>query len=155
MKKPPQEVKEPYSRCHTNYSQWSQDLSPDLGPGHCTMLTLALVRRFFLFPVSLLPFFFPHLLLLALGSLHWVANSGLEPELERGFALGHTCNPQEPSLLPPPQAYERHVPPRAVINSAGYKILTSVDQYLELVGNSLPGKVAPIPGQNVLCRPRV
>ncbi|XP_023605200.1 uncharacterized protein LOC102439541, partial [Myotis lucifugus] len=35
-------------------------------------------------------------------------------------------------------AYERHVPPRAVINSAGYKILTSVDQYLELVGNSLP-----------------
>lgn len=36
-------------------------------------------------------------------------------------------------------AYERQVPPRAVINSAGYKILTSVDQYLELVGNSLPG----------------
>lgn len=36
-------------------------------------------------------------------------------------------------------AYERQVPPRAVINSAGYKILTSMDQYLELVGNSLPG----------------
>ncbi|XP_012576663.1 PREDICTED: niban-like protein 1 [Condylura cristata] len=36
-------------------------------------------------------------------------------------------------------AYERQVPPRAVINTAGYKILTSVDQYLELVGNSLPG----------------
>eukprot|EP00069_Balaena_mysticetus_P002507 bmy_04060T0 len=36
-------------------------------------------------------------------------------------------------------AYERQVPPRAVINSAGYKILTSLDQYLELVGNSLPG----------------
>ncbi|XP_027629838.1 niban-like protein 1 [Tupaia chinensis] len=36
-------------------------------------------------------------------------------------------------------AYERQVPPRAIINSAGYKILTSVDQYLELVGNSLPG----------------
>ncbi|TKC34559.1 hypothetical protein EI555_017116 [Monodon monoceros] len=35
-------------------------------------------------------------------------------------------------------AYERQVPPRAVINSAGYKILTSLDQYLELVGNSLP-----------------
>lgn len=32
------------------------------------------------------------------------------------------------------------MPPRAVINSAGYKVLTSVDQYLELVGNSLPGK---------------
>uniref|UniRef100_A0A8I3WY42 Protein Niban 2 n=1 Tax=Callithrix jacchus TaxID=9483 RepID=A0A8I3WY42_CALJA len=39
-------------------------------------------------------------------------------------------------------AYERQVPPRAVINSAGYKILTSVDQYLELVGNSLPGTTA-------------
>ncbi|XP_007942564.1 protein Niban 2 [Orycteropus afer afer] len=36
-------------------------------------------------------------------------------------------------------AYERQAPPRAIINSAGYKILTSVDQYLELVGNSLPG----------------
>ncbi|MBZ3889586.1 Niban-like protein 1 [Sciurus carolinensis] len=36
-------------------------------------------------------------------------------------------------------AYERQVPPRAIINSAGYRILTSVDQYLELVGNSLPG----------------
>uniref|UniRef100_F6RB06 Protein Niban 2 n=1 Tax=Macaca mulatta TaxID=9544 RepID=F6RB06_MACMU len=39
-------------------------------------------------------------------------------------------------------AYERQVPPRAVINSAGYKILTSVDQYLELIGNSLPGTMA-------------
>ncbi|KAK2120343.1 Protein Niban 2 [Saguinus oedipus] len=39
-------------------------------------------------------------------------------------------------------AYERQVPPRAVINSAGYKILTSMDQYLELVGNSLPGTTA-------------
>ncbi|XP_037653927.1 protein Niban 2 [Choloepus didactylus] len=36
-------------------------------------------------------------------------------------------------------AYERQAPPRVIINSAGYKILTSVDQYLELVGNSLPG----------------
>lgn len=35
------------------------------------------------------------------------------------------------------------MPPRAVINSAGYKVLTSVDQYLELVGNSLPGKWSP------------
>lgn len=49
-------------------------------------------------------------------------------------------------------AYERQVPPRAIINSAGYKILTSMDQYLELVGNSLPGKRAPIPGQNALHR---
>ncbi|XP_074149791.1 protein Niban 2 [Sminthopsis crassicaudata] len=36
-------------------------------------------------------------------------------------------------------AYERQIPPRAIINSAGYKILTSVDHYLELVSNSLPG----------------
>lgn len=36
-------------------------------------------------------------------------------------------------------AYERQIPPRAVINSAGYKVLTSLDQYLELVGNSLSG----------------
>lgn len=27
-----------------------------------------------------------------------------------------------------------------LVNSAGYKILTSVDQYLELVNNSLPGE---------------
>ena len=67
--------------------------------------------------------------------------------METGFGLGHTRNPQGPSLLPPPQAYERQVPPRAVINSAGYKILTSLDQYLELVGNSLPGKGPPIPGE--------
>uniref|UniRef100_A0A672UZ41 Niban apoptosis regulator 2 n=1 Tax=Strigops habroptila TaxID=2489341 RepID=A0A672UZ41_STRHB len=36
-------------------------------------------------------------------------------------------------------AYERDLPPRVLINSAGYKILTSVDQYLELVNSSLPG----------------
>lgn len=70
-----------------------------------------------------------------------------------GFGLVITCNPQGPSLLPSLQAYERQVPPRAVINSAGYKILTSVDQYLELVGNSLPGKRAPTPGRNALHRP--
>ncbi|NWV81142.1 NIBL1 protein, partial [Dasyornis broadbenti] len=36
-------------------------------------------------------------------------------------------------------AYERELPPRVLVNSAGYKILTSVEQYLELVSNSLPG----------------
>ncbi|XP_041262510.1 protein Niban 2 isoform X2 [Onychostruthus taczanowskii] len=36
-------------------------------------------------------------------------------------------------------AYEREQPPRVLVNSAGYKILTSVEQYLELVNNSLPG----------------
>uniref|UniRef100_A0A8C9MUW9 Niban apoptosis regulator 2 n=1 Tax=Serinus canaria TaxID=9135 RepID=A0A8C9MUW9_SERCA len=36
-------------------------------------------------------------------------------------------------------AYEREQPPRVLVNSAGYKVLTSVEQYLELVNNSLPG----------------
>ncbi|XP_063266294.1 protein Niban 2 isoform X2 [Prinia subflava] len=36
-------------------------------------------------------------------------------------------------------AYERDLPPRVLVNSAGYKVLTSVEQYLELVNNSLPG----------------
>lgn len=52
------------------------------------------------------------------------------------------------------QAYERQIPPRAVINSAGYKVLTSVDQYLELVGNSLPGKEPVVSSHPVLCRPK-
>lgn len=45
------------------------------------------------------------------------------------------------------------MPPRAIINSAGYKVLTSVDQYLELVGNSLPGKGPVAPGPIVLLGP--
>uniref|UniRef100_A0A8D0GHF8 Niban apoptosis regulator 2 n=1 Tax=Sphenodon punctatus TaxID=8508 RepID=A0A8D0GHF8_SPHPU len=36
-------------------------------------------------------------------------------------------------------AYERGLQPRILINSAGYKILTSLEQYLELVNSSLPG----------------
>ncbi|XP_058674127.1 protein Niban 2 [Ammospiza caudacuta] len=36
-------------------------------------------------------------------------------------------------------ASEREQPPRVLVNSAGYKVLTSVEQYLELVNNSLPG----------------
>ncbi|XP_070614837.1 protein Niban 2 [Erythrolamprus reginae] len=36
-------------------------------------------------------------------------------------------------------AYERGLQPRILINSAGYKILTSVDQYLELIGNNITG----------------
>ncbi|XP_010213902.1 PREDICTED: niban-like protein 1 [Tinamus guttatus] len=36
-------------------------------------------------------------------------------------------------------AYERVLQPRVLVNSAGYKILTSLDQYLELVNGSLPG----------------
>uniref|UniRef100_A0ABM5F6Z7 Protein Niban 2 n=1 Tax=Pogona vitticeps TaxID=103695 RepID=A0ABM5F6Z7_9SAUR len=36
-------------------------------------------------------------------------------------------------------AYERGLQPRILINSAGYKILTSLDQYLELINSNLPG----------------
>uniref|UniRef100_A0A8C5SA09 Niban apoptosis regulator 2 n=1 Tax=Laticauda laticaudata TaxID=8630 RepID=A0A8C5SA09_LATLA len=36
-------------------------------------------------------------------------------------------------------AYERGLQPRILINSAGYKILTSLDQYLELISNNLTG----------------
>ncbi|NXR65845.1 NIBL1 protein, partial [Rhadina sibilatrix] len=44
-------------------------------------------------------------------------------------------------------AYERELPPRVLVNSAGYKILTSVEQYLELVNNSLPGEGPGAAGQ--------
>uniref|UniRef100_K7FQH7 Niban apoptosis regulator 2 n=1 Tax=Pelodiscus sinensis TaxID=13735 RepID=K7FQH7_PELSI len=35
-------------------------------------------------------------------------------------------------------AYDRGIQPRVALNSAGYKILTSLDQYLDLVNSSLP-----------------
>ncbi|NWS02131.1 NIBL1 protein, partial [Motacilla alba] len=48
-------------------------------------------------------------------------------------------------------AYEREQPPRVLVNSAGYKILTSVEQYLELVNNSLPG-VTPKSGHSPILK---
>ncbi|XP_044295704.1 protein Niban 2 [Varanus komodoensis] len=36
-------------------------------------------------------------------------------------------------------AFERGLQPRILINSAGYKVLTSLEEYLELVNSSLPG----------------
>ncbi|XP_028918800.1 protein Niban 2 isoform X2 [Ornithorhynchus anatinus] len=42
-------------------------------------------------------------------------------------------------------AYDRQVPPQAIINSAGYKIFTTVDHYLELINHSMPG-AGPKPG---------
>ncbi|XP_072792638.1 protein Niban 2 isoform X3 [Taeniopygia guttata] len=48
-------------------------------------------------------------------------------------------------------AYERELPPRVLVNSAGYKVLTSVEQYLELVNNSLPG-VTPKSGQSPILK---
>ncbi|XP_027764718.1 niban-like protein 1 isoform X2 [Empidonax traillii] len=48
-------------------------------------------------------------------------------------------------------AYERELPPRVLVNSAGYKVLTSVDQYLELVNSSLPG-VTPKSGHSPILK---
>ncbi|XP_054854502.1 protein Niban 2 [Eublepharis macularius] len=48
-------------------------------------------------------------------------------------------------------AYERGLQPRILVNSAGYKVLTSVDQYLELINNSLPGP-APKSGNAALLK---
>ncbi|NWZ92831.1 NIBL1 protein, partial [Nesospiza acunhae] len=48
-------------------------------------------------------------------------------------------------------AYEREQPPRVLVNSAGYKVLTSVEQYLELVNNSLPG-VTPKSGHSPILK---
>ncbi|XP_009988946.1 PREDICTED: niban-like protein 1, partial [Tauraco erythrolophus] len=48
-------------------------------------------------------------------------------------------------------AYERDLSPRILVNSAGYKILTSVDQYLELVNSSLPG-VTPKSGHTPILK---
>ncbi|XP_056361119.1 protein Niban 2 [Oenanthe melanoleuca] len=48
-------------------------------------------------------------------------------------------------------AYERELPPRVLVNSAGYKVLTSVEQYLELVNSSLPG-VTPKSGHSPIVK---
>ncbi|NXN04644.1 NIBL1 protein, partial [Sylvia borin] len=45
----------------------------------------------------------------------------------------------------------RELPPRVLVNSAGYKVLTSVEQYLELVNNSLPG-VTPKSGHSPILK---
>ena len=38
------------------------------------------------------------------------------------------------------QSHERGLHPKGTINCAGYKVLTSVEQYMELLDNSLPGE---------------
>ncbi|CAB1322298.1 unnamed protein product [Coregonus sp. 'balchen'] len=38
-------------------------------------------------------------------------------------------------------SHERGLHPKGNINCAGYKVLTSMDQYLELLNNSLPENV--------------
>lgn len=65
---------------------------------------------------------------------------GCSPERSRGAVLcpPPQFSPHSPALSA--QAYERELPPRVLINSAGYKVLTSVEQYLELVSSSLPGE---------------
>uniref|UniRef100_A0A3Q2GT22 Niban apoptosis regulator 2 n=1 Tax=Equus caballus TaxID=9796 RepID=A0A3Q2GT22_HORSE len=60
-------------------------------------------------------------------------------EDQYGVALFNSMRHEIEGTGAPQTQLLRQVPPRAIINSAGYKILTSLDQYLELVGNSLPG----------------
>ncbi|XP_068166451.1 protein Niban 2b isoform X2 [Antennarius striatus] len=37
-------------------------------------------------------------------------------------------------------SHDKHLQPKGTINCAGYKVLTSMDQYMELISNSLPGE---------------
>uniref|UniRef100_A0A3Q3E7P5 Niban apoptosis regulator 2b n=1 Tax=Labrus bergylta TaxID=56723 RepID=A0A3Q3E7P5_9LABR len=41
-------------------------------------------------------------------------------------------------------SHDRHLNPKGTINCAGYKMLTSMDQYLDLISNSLPGVKAKV-----------
>ncbi|KAK5622675.1 Protein Niban 2 [Crenichthys baileyi] len=41
-------------------------------------------------------------------------------------------------------AYDKHLPPKGTINCAGYKVLTSMEQYLDLISSSLPGLTAKV-----------
>ncbi|KAM4578217.1 protein Niban 2b [Fundulus diaphanus] len=41
-------------------------------------------------------------------------------------------------------AYDKQLPPKGTINCAGYKVLTSMEQYLDLISNSLPGVKAKV-----------
>ncbi|CAG5917915.1 unnamed protein product [Menidia menidia] len=41
-------------------------------------------------------------------------------------------------------AYDKHLHPKGTINSAGYKVLTSLEQYLELISNNLPSMKAKV-----------
>lgn len=38
------------------------------------------------------------------------------------------------------QSHDRGLHPKGTINCAGYKVLTSMEQYLDLISNSLPGE---------------
>lgn len=44
------------------------------------------------------------------------------------------------SSLASPQSHDRLLHPKGTINCAGYKVLTSMEQYLNLISNSLPGE---------------
>lgn len=41
-------------------------------------------------------------------------------------------------------SHDKHAQPKGSINCAGYKVLTSMEQYLELINNSLPGVKAKV-----------
>lgn len=38
------------------------------------------------------------------------------------------------------QSFDKRLHPKGTINCAGYKVLTSIEEYLDLISNSLPGK---------------
>uniref|UniRef100_A0A4W6FMU9 Niban apoptosis regulator 2b n=1 Tax=Lates calcarifer TaxID=8187 RepID=A0A4W6FMU9_LATCA len=42
-------------------------------------------------------------------------------------------------------SHDRRLRPKGTINCAGYKVLTSIEQYLDLISNSLPAKVGSSP----------
>lgn len=44
------------------------------------------------------------------------------------------------------QAHDRGLPPKGSINCAGYKVLISMEKYLELLDTSLPGKIIFLTG---------
>lgn len=78
--------------------------------------------------------------------LSYLPRGQLQKELQcRG--VPPLSSPRSPALSA--QAYERELPPRVLINSAGYKVLTSVEQYLELVSSSLPGEWGLLGGPKV------
>ncbi|XP_027889806.1 protein Niban 2b [Xiphophorus couchianus] len=41
-------------------------------------------------------------------------------------------------------AYDKHLPPKGTINCAGYKVLSSMEQYMDLISSSLPGVKAKV-----------
>ncbi|XP_044189465.1 protein Niban 2a [Thunnus albacares] len=56
----------------------------------------------------------------------------------------HVPNSYTISLYESKAAHERHLHPKVTINCAGYKALTSMEEYMELINTSLPGIKAKV-----------